>query len=203
MSSQVDSALARWNKLPPLVRWGGAVAVLIVAFVLVNDYAWATAARLNAEANEIARTLERASAARQSLRQDLERTVIARGQVRLPADENRGTQAMADAITEILQGRGGIAGYSYDSGSVSPLAPTILAGVVGPRERGARVAGEVKFEASPDDAMAVIAEIESHPAIQGISRIQMARSVQRRVAVILTVETWVTTGTDTPRRFGR
>jgi len=203
MSSQVDALRSRWSAFPPLVRWGLMLALLIIAFVLVNDYAWATAARLNNEANEIARTLDRARDARDALRGDLERTVVARGAIRLPMDENAGTQAMADAVNEIVQRRSGIGGYSYDTGAVSRLAPNVMTGVIRPGFRGARVTGEVKFEATPDDAMAVIAEIESHPSIQGIARVQMTRAAQRRVAVLLTVETWVTTGLDTPGRFGR
>ena len=195
MSTQFHEAMGRFRKLPPLVRYGAVLALLIVAFVLVNDYAWATAGRLNAQSDEIAKTLERARATRVSLRRDLESTVIARGPIRLPVDENRGTQAMADAVNEIVRARSGIAGYSYDSGAVTRLAPTALINVLPGNQRGARATGEVRFDATPEDAMSVIAEIESHPAISGISRVQMTRGGQRRVGVALTVETWVTTGT--------
>lgn len=201
-TEQVDRLVARWRSMPPILRFGLAIALAVVAYVLVNDYAWAAASRLDGEANQIARTLDRALAARDELRRDLENAVVARGQVRLPVDENRGKQAMADTINEILRRRTDIGSYSFDSGAVSGFGRGGLAGVL-PRGQGARVMGEVKFESSPEDAMAVIAEIESDPSIHGISRVQLTRAGTRRIAVILSVETWIATSGEAGGRIVR
>ncbi|MCZ6494322.1 MAG: hypothetical protein O6933_09610, partial [Planctomycetota bacterium] len=62
--------------------------------------------------------------------------------------------------------------------------------------------GDFRFDAAPDEAIAIIAELESSPMIEAISSVRITRvSGTRKVTVDLTVEAWIVSA-EPRRRMG-
>ena len=194
-SAAKPSLAARWNALPVRWKWISAAVAAAVAFIAYTDLIWPIAERWNAESDRIEAILDRAEGNVAQLPPSLEAAVEALGPIQVPRTEAEGSLALAETITAAIGGQP-VSNFSFDARAGSRLPPAALREIVSSSgQRVERVVGEVGFTATPEQAAAIIAELESSPEIESISRLRMVRSqTDRKVDVKMTVEAWILTG---------
>lgn len=187
---------ARWSALPIRWRWLIGIAGAVVLFVLYSDLIYPIAERWNAEGDRIEKILDEAEGNRAQLPRSLEDTVEALGPIRVPRSEAEGSLALAETITAAI-GNHPVTKFSLDARAGSKLPPAALREIVSASgQRVERVVGEVGFTATPEQAAAIISELEASPDVESISRLRVIKSkdADRKVEVKMTVEAWILTG---------
>jgi len=190
LQQEIRQSAERFRQLPPLVQWGVYVAVALIVFFLWNDYIRPQVNELNAEAQRYEERIERLHGAdrlagRIRMMRD---TIRAVGDVQPPRAPSEGEAALHNAINELTQ--------EYSASNVTfNMRPggTLPRGALNELTGGAqaeRLTARVNFEAAPDDAMAIIAGLESRPEIETITSAHLTRSSGRRLNVTLNVEAW-------------
>jgi hypothetical protein len=105
-------------------------------------------------------------------------------------------------VNEILQ-KHNASKDNFSLRGAQKLKRGLLAGIAGPRERLERLTADVRFNATPEAATAIIAELESRPEIEGISALRITRfSGVIRVTVDLVLEAWVSSEDAPSARVG-
>lgn len=199
MDLERNPTLARWRGLSPGARLGVGLLAVLLAWLALDQWSWSLARDWSSEADRIERAIEDS----RTLASDIPASVTSAaelfGPIEPPTGESEGAEALAQAVVEAVK-RQNLSNYSFDA----QRASTSLAGapvmIGGSPQRLSKVSGEVQFEASPEQAAKVIADLEASPAIETISAVRLQRrDADRKVMVRLTVEAWVRAS----RRSGR
>jgi hypothetical protein len=66
----------------------------------------------------------------------------------------------------------------------------------------ARITGNLRFDATPEEAIAIIAELEANTTIEAVSDVRVTEQSGRQVRVDLTVESWIVSLEQRPQRTG-
>lgn len=193
----LEGALERFRELPRILRLGLIAIVAAAFFVLVRDTTWSRAADARREADLIELELQKASR-----RPEVERTirdvVVAHGRIRLPADQSDARQAMTDAINRVTRGHRDVTNLKESDRPTARL-DSARGGLAGPGRTLERISTEVQLDASADTVAAIIAELETDPAIDAISRVQISRiGSENRVNARLTLEAWIAVASRRP-----
>ncbi len=192
--SSAETRWQRFRRLPRALQWAVYAAVGMGGFVVVNDHVWRQAAEWKQEAIALEMQL-RAVHDGQSIAGALMKmrsAIEAHGRVSVPDadDAEAGSDALNAVVTAVLKG------HTVRNDSFDRRAPSKLKldhGSFVPAGQEARyISGDLRFEASPAEAVAVIAELESSPDIEAVSSVRITRpGGARRVKVQLTLEAWV------------
>lgn len=149
--------------------------------------------------------VRKADATRSRLR-SMNDTIVGLGPVELPGRESEGRTALTNAVVAVFEDDAfnKRVKYSFDlSGGGDKIRADITTNIVRPGGRVTRLTGSLKFEASPHDAVALIAALESREDIDAIRKVSITKTESRsspRVKVALTVETWVEVSSSQRRR---
>jgi len=202
MSSE-QTRWQRFRRLPRALQWAVYAAVGMGGFVVVNDHIWKQAAEWRRQADSIQAQLQdvhdgRSIADKLLKMQD---TIVAHGRVSIPDsdDAEAGSDAFNATVTAVLKAHA-VRKDSFDRRDLSKLkldhASFVPAG-----QEAHYISGDLRFEASPDEAAAVIAELESSPNIEAVTSVRMTRlGGARRVKVQVTLEAWVLTASKSSKR---
>ncbi len=202
MSSE-QTRWQRFRRLPRALQWAVYAAVGMGGFVVVNDHIWKQAAEWRRQADSIQAQLQdvhdgRSIADKLLKMQD---TIVAHGRVSIPDsdDAEAGSDAFNATVTAVLKAHA-VRKDSFDRRDLSKLkldhASFVPAG-----QEAHYISGDLRFEASPDEAAAVIAELESSPDIEAVTSVRMTRlGGARRVKVQVTLEAWVLTASKSSKR---
>ena len=202
MSSE-QTRWQRFRRLPRALQWAVYAAVGMGGFVVVNDHVWKQAAEWRRQADSIQADLQdvhdgRSIADKLLKMQD---TIVAHGPVSIPDsdDAEAGSDAFNATVTAVLKAHS-VRNDSFDRRDLSKLkldhASFVPAG-----QEAHYISGDLRFEASPDEAVAVIAELESSPDIEAVTSVRMTRpGSARRVKVQVTLEAWVLTASKSSKR---
>lgn len=202
MSSE-QTRWQRFRRLPRALQWAVYAAVGMGGFVVVNDHIWKQAAEWRRQADSIQAQLQdvhdgRSIADKLLKMQD---TIVAHGRVSIPDsdDAEAGSDAFNATVTAVLKAHA-VRKDSFDRRDLSNLkldhASFVPAG-----QEAHYISGDLRFEASPDEAAAVIAELESSPNIEAVTSVRMTRlGGARRVKVQVTLEAWVLTASKSSKR---
>ncbi|MDA0802360.1 MAG: hypothetical protein O2819_01185 [Planctomycetota bacterium] len=180
----------RWDTLSPAGRAGvWAVGVLAVYFGL-EDTAWRWAAEWRTEGDRIEQLMRRdqTQVAEGNAARNL---ILIHGDLRPPRDAASGSQELAEAITQAME-RQHISGFSFEARGASKLPAGSFANAVPAGQRVDRASVEVSFESQVEEAIKVIAELESEPALDAIHSLAMDwDETRRKVTVRLVLDAWV------------
>ena len=67
-----------------------------------------------------------------------------------------------------------------------------LSRVIAPGQQVERITADLGFDATPEETLAIIGELEASPHIEGIGFVRITRrSGPRKVTVDLTIEAWI------------
>lgn len=199
MSKLIDS----FNRMPRSARWLAGFGAFLGLYygVLEPSLDAANTARDRADRLEIALRRERALlAANSQAGRELERGVATYGLPRHPTDPAARPETLQRAVNAILLKHGvENATYSERSGIIRADE---AAAVVGAGSKLDRFVLDVTFEASPDDTIAILADLEQAPDVTAVSRIKIDKAVatrsrgseeshSRTVRVTIAVESWI------------
>jgi hypothetical protein len=178
--------------MPRALRWAAVIAVLVAGFMLwdntvrpLND---SVARRADGLARDvsIAQTKQSWSARMRRMPQ----IITSVGPVDVPGEADAGAEALTRTVNRLLQEYA----VSDDSLSVRPdrnLPRDVLTQLGGGRQRFATVKGDLIFDASPQDTIAIIADLEASPEIECIRNLRITKSGNRKLKVRLGLESWV------------
>lgn len=191
----------RFRTMPRIVQWGAYIAIGIVVFLIWSDYIAPVSREFKERADEIAadvRTVRDTAAMDRQIRahEDIIRGV---GVVQKPRPASQGEIALNQAVNEVV-GEFTVTNYSYSMRVQGSLSAGALPGLTGGL-RPQLLTGDLKFNATPDVTMAIIAKLESHPEIESLSTVRISRIAGRRVSAHIMLEAWVLP-TDGARRGG-
>jgi len=173
------------------MRWAFVGVLAIGAYSLFNATTWSMARERRAVADTLQTELDKAQR-RPNADRMLSEVVLAHGAIRLPRGVDQGLIELADAVNSVLQAHKEVINSGYKDRDDARMQGTTLAGVIEPGKSAAKVSGEVEFEAPPEVTAAVVAELETHPNIDAVSRLDITKpETGRNVKVRLTVDGWV------------
>lgn len=191
MTETQPTIFDRYQQQPQVVRWGILAALGIVVFLVWSDYIRPLNHDFKDRADRIAADVQMVrdtEALDQEIKQ-LEETIHGMGAVQRPRPEGDGKIALNRAVNEVLQ-QYSISDDSFSTRVSGSLQRGSLPGLT--TETPAQLlTGELKFDASPDDAIAIIAALEMRPEVEAVNTVFLSRIGGRRVGVQITLEAWV------------
>ena len=121
------------------------------------------------------------------------------GEVELPRSKSEGAAALTEAVHNILSNHD-VENDEYTRTKTSRMKSGSLPGIVSANEHIEQVIGDIRFEASQEEVLNVISELESSPWIDVVSDVRFTRQSGRFIRVDLSVEAWVVS---TAKRRGK
>lgn len=182
----------RFNRLPRAIHWLIVAVVFVLLFQVWYSFLQPFADDWNRAADEIqsqvAAVREGSELADRFTRMD--DTVCAIGPVMQPGDENEASQALTQAYVDVMN-KYSVSNDSFDlRGGEERVSELLSRPVVRSGGQLRRLTAELAFEASPEDAMAIIADFEQRPDIEAVSKVNLLRIAGRKLKVKLTIEAW-------------
>lgn len=188
LREQAADLRARYDALPSRQRWLVLGVLVVLGWLVADEFLWAPARSWAAESERIEQALDRGTRRETSVTSDLRRSVATFGAVQAPGPAANGREALARSIDEVLR-KHKVAGYSYEA-RTGQRVKDADAGMLGAAID--RLQAEVKFEVKAEDLPKVIADLESSPVIDGISTLRIDKNEQtRKITVQATIEAWV------------
>ena len=188
-----NANVSTFGRLPRALQWALLAAIGFCLFWLWNQFlnpqkdAWdKDAAAIESSVKDIRNT-----EAVTSKIQGIKDVVVTLGPVDTPRSSREGPDALNEAVNKVLA-KYGVAkdSFSFRSGR---LSKTALVNITTGTKRIDRLTGDLKFDATPKNAAAIIADLESNPDIEAVDSVRMTRDTGGKVKVHLTVEAWVLT----------
>ena len=184
----------RFSELPRAAKWALIGGVIIFALLIYTDYLWKFADEWNDKADGIRSQVRQAAMTNSRLDQiDRMKDLISGvGPVVKPNAEGDANKALTQSVNAILK----LHSVSNDDFKIRPPARlptgTLERIVQGRNQRVERLTGELRFDASPEHTLAIIAELESSEDIESVSRVRLNKLPgTRKLSVRLTVEAWI------------
>ena len=193
----------RFRQLPRAVQWAGLAAIGIGLFLLYDQHVRPITTIWNDHANEMLKEVGEAARSENRSRQlrAMQEPILGLGAVETPGNEAQGSNALNDAVNEVLK-RHSVTRDSFNLRGATRLPRNTLSQIIQTNQLVQRITGDFRFDATPDEAVAIIAELESSPVIEAISSVRITRvSGTRKVTVDLTVEAWIVS-TEPRKRMG-
>jgi len=191
--SELDTAIQRYRQAPRVVQWALLATAGLVLYFAWEKGIYPITARWNRDAVAIESkvTQVRASGALADDLLKMKPLVTGIGPVSVPAGESAGFAAFTDVVNTVLEEhRIGDQNRSFDLRSRGNLPKTALTSM-NQGKRVERLTGDLKFNATPEEAIAVIAALESSPDIEQINSVRITKDAGGKVKVQLALEAWV------------
>lgn len=184
----------RFAQLPRAAQWALIGTVVIIAMLIYTDYLWKFADEWNDEADGIQSQVRQAALTNSGFdRLDRMKDLISGvGPVVKPTTEADANKALTQSVNAILK----LHSVSNDDFKIRPPARlptgTLEKIVQGRNQRVERLTGELRFDASLEHTIAILAELESSEDIESVSHVRLNKLPgTRKLSVRLTVEAWI------------
>ena len=184
----------RFDELPRAAKWALIGTVLIIGLLFYFDYLGKFADEWNREADGIQSQVRQSALSNSRLDggRSMRDLISGVGPVVKPTTEADANKALTQSVNEILK----LHSVSNDDFKIRPPArlptDTLEKIVKGSNQRVERLTGELRFDASPEHALAIIAELESSEDIESVSHVRLNKLPGRgKLSVRLTVEAWI------------
>jgi len=184
-------ALDWYRGLPRAGRWGMTAGVVLIGFVLLDSVFWPFADQLNARADRLKLTLEGAATRAEGLPDAVAATAVAHGPNAPMVFEAQGMKKLAEAIDSVLRAKG-VTKYGQDIRRAQPMnsGPASAAGAALGGQL-TRTVADVSFDASPNDATAIVAALDAHESVDCITDLKLTYiPATKRVKVQMLLEKW-------------
>lgn len=191
--SALQSIILQYQKMSRPMQWAALAALGLLLFFVWDQGVQPQVNELNRKADAVAtqvRDLRSIEDEALNLRLRKQQVVWTIGAVRPPAPVAEGSRQFNDVVLEVLQ-KHGATNTNFSSRSRGKLPRSALIGFTNGVKRIDRLTGDIKFDASPEKAAAIIADLESSPHIEAITSLRLVRDTGRKVRVTLTIESWV------------
>jgi hypothetical protein len=191
MTSATVQLVDRYRALPRALQWGVLTVIGVAAFLLWDATIRPLTDDLDRQAASIEADVGRIRAG-ESIAEDFNkvaRVVECLGPVAKPGGQGDGADDLTRIVNDVIKKRA-VSDWSFDMRLQGKL-PTGALASIGDGKRLERLAGDLRFTATTEDAMAVIAELESSPEIESIKSLRVTKDANRKVKVNLSLESWV------------
>jgi hypothetical protein len=202
IKQEIQQTVDRFREMSKPVQIAFFIALGLILILGWDQFVRPQIANYNAQARSYQQRIESLRNAELLALQinSLRDTIVAVGDVRLPRTPAEGEQAMQNAVIEVTQ-RYSAMNVSFNmrsGGSLPRGALDQITGGVQPERKN----GTLRFEAPTDDAIAIIAALESRPEIESITSLRLTKSTSRRLSVVLSLEAWLLPQDQTIRSAG-
>lgn len=179
----------RFLVLPPIWRVISAAAVILLVYLVAQDYVWPAAREWNEESDRIARIIDQSRNLERSIDRKIERVATALGPIEVPRSASPGATRLEETVGTILEENGIVAKIDGRSGSrLATSSP--ISEVAGGRVQ--RLVCELDFKSDSDTLIKVIRELEAAPEIESISSLRLERLDDGpQLEITLSIEAWV------------
>ena len=184
------------KSLPRAGQWAVLAGTVFGAYFVIIEPALELQQRWAFKADQLQATLDQArtrTAAASGDESMLANGAARFGAIRFPVDSRRiAEQDLNRRIVEIFQSHG-IDTVPRETRAPASLGRQALSDVIPPESEVNRLIVDIEFEASPETAMAIIADLEGSDVIHGLGRVHIKRPVEaenRLVEVNVSPETW-------------
>ena len=185
-----DRAFSQYLALPRAGRWLALAVIGFGGFTVLDSWAWPLADKLSSRADRLEKVLQRASSRAEGLPRDVREAAVAFGPNAVLGDEASGKERLTSLIAEVFKKRNISQGQDVRPGQPLPATVAQSLGSISDAKLGKTVA-ELQFKATPDAALAIIAELESSPEVDAIGDIRLDYDPKdKRVGVQMSVEKW-------------
>ena len=178
--------VATWPRAMQWVFWATS---LTLAFFVWDTTIADLGAKWSAKADTIKRQVAEANQPI-LLTTSLRNAMTAFGEVELPREKAEGATAMTDAVHEILSYHS-VKNDEYTRTKTTRMRSGSLPGIGRVGSTIEQVIGVIRFEATQEEVMKVISDLESSPWIDGVSDVRLTKQDGRMIRVDLSVEAWV------------
>ena len=190
---RVESILAAYRRMPTTMQWTVAAAAVAVLFLVWNDFVVRLTDDWDLRSERMLADVEKASGdirRLQSLRR-LRPVVLGLGPLDALGSESDAEKRFNMAINGVLK-QYTVFDDSFSYRGPSKLRRGTLSKVIRPGQQVEHITGDLRFDATPENAVKVIAALETSADIDAISSLRITRQPgPRRVTVVLTVEAWI------------
>jgi hypothetical protein len=202
--TSTQSIWQRYRRLPRAGQWAVAAGMVTVLLLIWTDYVLSWAADWNLKADALLADAREAAGGdrRLSRMNGLRNTIQGLGPVHRPGTASQAELALNDAVNEVVK-RHPVSDDSFNYRGPEKLPRGTLSQILRPGQRVERITGDLRFDASPTEAIAIIAELEASPTIEAVSDVRMTlQGSRQKVQVDLTVESWIVSSERRARRVG-
>jgi hypothetical protein len=192
-----------YRRLPRAGQWVAAAAVVIAVLMVWDFWILSKAAAWNGQADELLADAREAAGGQRRLAQarGLRGVIQSLGPVERPGPQAEAEISLAIAVNEVLK-RHRVSDDSVNYRGPEKLPRGTLSQIIRRGQRVARITGNLRFDATPEEAIAIIAELEANTTIEAVSDVRVTEQSGRQVRVDLTVESWIVSLEQRPQRTG-
>lgn len=185
-----QQATSKFSTMPRTIQWLAVAAVAVLLFLVWDTYLEPWTAKINTNADITENNIREIRSVQQKAmnNRQMEQLITTIGPVRFPESEALSSAAAQQAVNSLLAKHGALKGSSFSVRS-GVLPRKVLEGVATARLE--RLTGDLKFEATPEKAAAIIAELEASPNVEAITSLRMTKDTGGKVKVNLALEAWV------------
>ena len=184
----------RFLKMPTLWKFLIAMAMILLVYLVADDMVWPTSEEWTLQSEQLEQLLNESQTMDRKVNRQLEWTVTSLGPIEVPRSPNPGADRLESTVNSIVSGRN-VKSYTFETRPGARVqASSALQNIAG-GGRVQRVHAEVEFQASPEDAIDLVRELEAEPEIESIGSLRitaMEPSSLKMVDVKLVVEAWIT-----------
>jgi hypothetical protein len=188
--------VATW---PRAMQWAFWATSITIAFLVWDTTIADIGAKWSARADTIERQISEINQPI-LLTSSLRNAMSAFGEVELPREKSQGASAMTDAVHNILANHA-VKNDEYTRTKTTRMRSGSLPGIGRVGQSIEQVIGNIRFEATQEEVLMVISDLESSPWIDGVSDVRLTKQDGRMIRVDLSVEAWVVS--DSSRRNRR
>jgi hypothetical protein len=180
------------------MQWAFWAAVITIAFLVWDATIAQLGANWSATADEIELQIQEVNTPI-LLTSNVKNSVAAFGAITLPRSKAQGAAAMTDAVHEILLSHQ-VKDDEYTRTKSSKMKNGAMRGIANSGQQLEAIIGDIRFEATQENILKVISDLEGSPWIDAVSDIRLTKKDGRLIRVDLSVEAWVLTTSSRGRR---
>ena len=187
--------VSTWSRAMQWAFWAG---VITIAFLVWDSSVAELGASWSSRADEIELQIKEVNTPI-LITSSVKNSVAAFGEIELPRTKSDGAAAMTEAVHEILSSHN-VKDDEYTRTKTSKMKNSAMRGIANSGQQLEAVIGDIRFEATQENILKVISDLESSPWIDTVSDIRLTKKDGRMIRVDLSVEAWVLTTSSRRRR---
>ncbi len=187
-----SSIIQRFQQLPRSLHWLTYAVGFTLLFLAWNDTLMPVKTKWDAKADAIERDVQevRATGQMADKLKRMEDTIIGLGNVAMPGSDGQGRTALTNAVNEVIKDAS-ISSYDFTLSAGGKLPREVYQNLVTGTAKLSSLTGELKFDASPAEAIEIISALEKRDDIESISKARITKASAGKVTVRVTLESWV------------
>ena len=190
-TSQRPDMVDRFLGLPTLWKFLVSIALLLLVYLVANDLIWPTSEKWALESEQLEQLLDESRSIDRKIDRKLVWIVASLGPIEVPRSPNDGAVRLEATVNDIVSEHR-VKSYTFETRPGARVQASAALRNIAGGGRVERVHAEVEFQATPEDAIELVRELEAEPEIESIGSLRMTAVPELRlVDVQLVVEAWI------------